>query len=437
MSTRPSRSISATSRVLIRWRGMGALLAVAFYSLFFAAHHRFHNTPVYMTDGVLFGSRTQTVFNDLIALREGDHRSIGAEHPAFTLLHQPAAQLIIKGLQFLGLDVNSARKHGVAVLTCLAGALGVVMVYHALLWGGVGALRCILLAAIYGAGTCAWIVVPLPETWTFAGLGLAAVAAVAARGPLARWWLHLLAAVYAMSCFVGNVIPVLLLALVRCAQDTAAAQKLSARPLVTALAAAAITFGLANLQRVVFPRSAALPTQLLEWREADAGWTATAETPARVAREVFISNIVAPKAITTKTQGAARGRARVVLDEDASWSGFDLQTGVGTAWLLLLVLGGAGLVWRAVDDPFTLGIAAVLVWSIAALPWYGSPDRLLLLACLWTPMVVLAVGLGLERTLVRWPRLAVPVTLLLAAFLAAQITRNWIFLQDVARMVRL
>jgi EamA domain-containing membrane protein RarD len=102
--------------------------------------------------------------------------------------------------------------------------------------------------------------------------------------------------------------------------------------------------------------------------------------------------------------------------------------------LLILALAFAGLVWRAQIDPFTLGITVILIWSIVALSWYGSPETLLLHACLWTGIVVIAVGLGLERALSHWQHLGKPLTLFLAIFVSALITRNWMYLVEVTRI---
>ncbi|TDU64554.1 hypothetical protein EI77_04004 [Prosthecobacter fusiformis] len=427
---------SRTSRVITRWRGMGAILAVAFYSLFFAAHQQLQDTPIYVRDAVIFGAETQTVFRSLTASRMDDHRSISAEHPAFILLHHAPAQLLIRGWEYLGQDNNRARKHGIALLTCLAGALIVVMVYHAMLWNCVASLRAILLAMACGAGPCLWLTAPLPEVWIFAGLGVATLAAVSARGSLAPWWLHTLVATYAMSCFVGSIIPVILFAIARCAHDSTQQQRFTPQPLLIALAAVTLTFGLANLQRIIYPLSAPLPPSLLTWKIQEAPWSANRENAGRVAREVFLSNLVAPSSVATEPDSGFGNRRRVILPE-ASWSRLDLQKGIGAAWFLLLALAFAGLVWRAQLDPFSLGIVAIIVWNIAVLPWYATPDRLLLFACLWTPAVVIATGLGLERSLDHWPKIKFPITILLAAFVAAQITKNWMFIQDVINQVRL
>jgi len=412
----------------MRWHGLGAMLAVAFYSLFFAAHLRFQDTPIYIRDGVLFGSATQTVFTDLVTARTGDHGKISPLHPAFTLLHQPLAHAAIKGWRLLGLDPSSSQKHGIAVLTCLAAALTVVMVYHALLWSGAPSLRAAFLSMIFGAGTCAWVMAPLPETWIFAGLGVAALIAVTARGALAHSAWHLLAAVYAMSTFIGNVLPCLILAMTRCAQDRMQTGAFSARPLLILLAAFTLTFGLANVQRAVYPSSAPLPKSIAEWKSLRSDWEATRETQALIAREVFVSNIVAPAYAATQPD---HSRTKVVLNEPF-WSALGLRRGLSGGWLLILSLAFAGLVWRAQIEPFTLGVIAVLIWSIATVGWYGRQDHLLLYACLWTSVVVIAAGLGLERALQHWQKLVLPVTLFLGIFLIALLTRNWLFILEVA-----
>ncbi len=427
---------SRASQIITRWRGMGAILAVAFYSLFFAAHQHFQDTPLYVRDQVLFGADTQAVFRNLTNTHTADHRSIGAEHPAFVILHHPPAQILIKGLESVGLDSNRARKHGIAILTCLAGAFTVVMVYHALLWSGVPSLRAILFAIACGAGPCLWISASLPEVWIFAGLGVAALAALTAQGSLTPWWLHGMVTIYALGCFVGNLLPIVLLALARCAHDSSQQQRFIPQPLIIALAAITLTFGLANVQRSIYPLSSPLPVSLLTWDIQKAPWVADRAQAGLVGRELFLSNIVAPQSIATEPDPSFGNRRRVVLQE-AQWSKLDLQKGVGAAWFLLLALSFAGLVWRAQLDPFTLGIVAVIVWFIAALPWYGDREKLLLQACLWTPAVVIATGLGLERSLEHWPKIKLPITVLLAAFVAAQITRNWMFIQEVLTQVRL
>ncbi|MEQ1750955.1 MAG: hypothetical protein ABL974_16120 [Prosthecobacter sp.] len=427
-STRPRPS--DLSKVITRWRGLGAVLAVAFYSLFFAAHLKFFDSPVYVRDGLIFGARSHTVFNDLTTPRSSDHSGISPLHPAFTLLHQPLAQLFTQGWLMLGQDLSSARKHGVAMLTCLAGALAVVMVFHTLLWAGSATMRAALMAMVFGASTCAWIVAPLPETWTFAGLGMVALIAVTARGPLAHPAWHLLASVYAISTFFGSIIPCLIVALTRCAQDRAETGHFKVKPLLVTLAAVTISFGLANVQRQIYPSSKPLPKTWQEWCSLNSGWQASRETQALVAREVFISNIVAPPYVTTQLEIT---RPKVVLSKPI-WSMLDLRRGLSAGWLLILVLAFAGLVWRAQLEPFTLGVVSTFMWSIATLSWYGQQETLLLHACLWTGLVVIAAGLGLERALAHWSRLTTPITLFLAIFVSTLIMRNWMFIQDVADM---
>lgn len=416
------------AKVLTRWRGMGAMLAVAFYSLFFAAHLKFNETPLYVRDSIIFGARGQTVFNDLTTARTEDHSGISPLHPAFTLLHQPVAQLFIKGWSALGNDLGNARKHSVAALTCLAGALAVVMVYHTLLWLGSTTLRAILMAAIFGASACVWIVAALPETWVFAGLGIVGLIAVTARGSLVHPLWHLLASVYAMSTFAGSLIPCLIMALTRCAQERAQSGRYRPQPLLLLLIAVTISFGLANGQRQLYPNSSPLPKTWKECTSLSSGWQATPETMALVAREIFLTNVVAPPAITTQEETT---RSKSVVSNPLGTK-LDLSRGVSLSWLFILALSFAGLIWPPQLEPFTLGIAAVLVWSIAALGWYGRPETLILHACLWTGLVVIAAGIGLDRLLKHGSWLSKPVTLLLLVFVSSLIARNWMFVQEVA-----
>jgi hypothetical protein len=421
---------TSTSRILTRWRGMGAILAVCFYSLYFAAHLKFQNTPIYVQDGMIFGASTQSAFNDLATERKGKHAEISPLHPAFTILHQPIARLCIKFWEVLGQDPGSARKHGVAMLTSIAGALAVVMIYHTLLWAGIPMFRTILLSMCFGASTCIWVLAPLPQPWTFAGLGVVALIAVSARGLLTHQAWYLLAATYAICTFVGSIIPCLIIALMRCAQDHQQTGSFSLRPLAITLAAFTFSFGLANLQRQIYPTSQSLPSTWTAWCQFSKGWESSRDTQAVVAREVFISNIVSPSAVTTQMD---KTRKKVVV-ADSKWTSLDLRRGLSAGWLLILAIAFSGIVWRAQIEPFTLGIIAILMWSIASLEWYGSRDTVLLHACLWTGNVIIAVGLGLERALEHWQRLTTPITLFLAIFVSALITRNWLFLQEIAIM---
>ncbi len=422
------RSPEGTAKVILRWHGLGAMLAVAFYSLFFSAHLKFENTPIYIRDSILFGAQTQTVFLDLSSDRTADHSGISALHPAFTLIHQPLCQVLIRGWRFLGQSPAQAARHGVASLTCLVAALTVVMVYHTLLWSGAPNLRALLMSMIFGAGTCAWITAPLPETWLFAGAGVAAMAATTARGSLAKNIWHLLAPVYAISCFVGNVLPCLILAMTRCAQDRAQTGSFRFQPLLMVLVSITLAFGLANAQRWLFPHSVALPRSWQHVMQLRSDWEPTAQTAPLLAREVFVSNIVAPAELTAVPD---QTRSKIVLNAP-QWSSLGLREGLSGAWLLLLCLAFAGIVWRAPLEAFPLGLIAVLAWCITTVCWYGNQERLLIHACLWTPVVVMLAGLGLEKALQRWRFIATPMTFFMAVFVSALLTRNWMFLMQVA-----
>jgi hypothetical protein len=170
-----------------------------------------------------------------------------------------------------------------------------------------------------------------------------------------------------------------------------------------------------------------LPKSWNDWQSLRSDWEATRDTQALVAREVFVSNIVAPDYATRELD---RTRSKVVL-QAPEWSALGLQRGLSGGWLLILALAFAGIVWRAQIEPFTLGVIGVLIWSIATVSWYGRQDHLLLYACLWTSVVVIAAGLGLDRALQHWKKLTVPVTLMLAIFVSALVTRNWLFILDV------
>lgn len=393
--------------VQTRWRGMGTILALAFYSLFFSAHLKFQNTPIYVRDGLIFGAASKSVFMDLTMERQGAHSQISVLHPAFTLIHQPLTQLFVLGWQALSMSESDSKKHGVAVLTCLAAALSVVMVYHTLLWCGCANLRAMMLAMIFGASTCVWIMAPLPEVWIFAGLGILGMVSITARGQLAHPGWQMAVTTYAICTFVGSLIPCLILAMTCFAQSRATTGQFRPQSLLIPLMSVTVSFGLANLQREVYPNSKPLPKTWAEWITLGKGWDASRETQALVAREVFISNIVAPPYVTTRCD---KTRLKITVSAPI-WSVLDLRRGLSGGWLLILALAFAGLVWRAQIDHFTLGITVVLMWSIVALSWYGSPENLLLHACLWTGIVIIAVGLGLERALSHWQHLGSPLTL--------------------------
>lgn len=95
-----------------------------------------------------------------------------------------------------------------------------------------------------------------------------------------------------------------------------------------------VSFGLANLQREVYPNSKPLPKTWAEWSALGKGWDAGRETQALVAREVFISNIVAPSYVTTRCD---KTRLKITVSAPIG-SALDLRRGLSGGWLLILAL---------------------------------------------------------------------------------------------------
>lgn len=449
MEVPPNEPESAIqSRVRRRWRGLGLILFVGFYSLYFAAHVRLADTVVYLKNDAISSAQTASVFSDLIAGREEAKAVDTAVHPLFVLMHQPAAQLAIRGWERLSQDTNSARKHAVAVLTAGAAALTVTLLYQTLLWTGVATWRAALFACVQGASTMAGIWAAVPEVWVFAGLGLVAMLWAVARGDHGRWWELPLAAVYAVGCLVWSAVPALVLALVAVfrgsGQGAWLARLFSALGTVAVVVSFALMLG--RLQQVVFPRMgpvfsmAALKGEM----EAVAGqvtggvWK-NRERLRRVAQTAVFSSVVAPEPTAGERVQESTGLARrSVSFQDDRWLQMDFHHAVWGAWALLLVLGLGGLPVAVRHHP-AMGLALLVCagWGTAVLLLFRPEMERVLPGCVAVPVLVGLCALGVEGATRFWRALALPVTLLLMVFVAAQAVRNWQLVLELDSLLRL
>ena len=435
------------ARVSRRWRGLGAILFLGFYSLYFAAHVRLSDTVVYLKDDALSSARTSMVFTDLITARSDERRLSGSAHPLFTLFHQPAAQLAILGWERLSQDTNSARKHAVAVLTAGAGALTVLLLYHTLLWTGVSMGRSVLAAAIQGGSTMAAVWAAVPEVWVFCGLGLMAMLWAVARGRSGRWWELPLAIVYAVGCWAWLAIPAVFLLLM--AEFRAGRLSSWFGRLFSVLGSLAVIvsalLALNTLQRVLYPRVsngfevAALQEEV---EIVSAGVQPEAWSRERVRRLIQSSGftaVVAPEAVVKERPlGKAGPVRRSVSFQDDRWLQMDFHHAVWGAWALLLVLGLGGLPVMARHAPgMVLALLGVVAFVAAFLLFYQVELDRFLFGSLATPILVAVVGIGLEGAVRFWRGLALPVGLLALVFLGSQMTRNWQLVLELDSMLKL
>lgn len=448
MSEAGSESEAAVrARVSRRWRGLGAILWVAFYSLYFAAHVRLADTVVYLKDDALSSARTALVFTDLITDRADERRLTGLEHPLFTLFHQPAAQLAIRGWEKLSQDTNSARKHAVAVLTSGAAALTVLLLYHTLLWTGVSMARSLLFASAQGGSTMAAVWASVPEVWVFCGLGLVAMLWAVARAERGRWWELPLACVYAIGCWVWLVVPAVGLVFVAAFRE----RRLSSwfgrvfSAVGSLVVMGSVLMALNTLQRVLYPRvgpvfsAEAFSEEATRVSEAVRAKDWTAQEGKELAQQVLFSSMVGPETVRTeKALGEAGPVRRSVSFQKDQWLQMDFHHAVWAAWALVLVLGCAGLLGMVRQQPsMLLVLVGVLGFGVAILVGYRPELERSLFWGLVTPALVAVAGIGLEGAVRFWRALALPLGLLMVVFVAAQMTRNWQLVVELDSMLRL
>lgn len=423
-----------------RWRGIGPMLFAIFYSLFFAAHLKLEKTAVYLKDDVVLSAKTAAFFTDLTSEpAEAGSRGSGQGSGFLLLHHHPARVLAVVWLLFSD-SPGAAARHAVAVLTSAAGALTVVLLYLTLMCCGVARLRAVLFASVLAVSTAVGLFAALPQLQIFSALGLMAALAAVARGRAAFWWEFPAAAFYACCCSLWNVIPVLLLVLVGVVRDCRAGG--SVRPLfsgfISAVLLLLVALGAMKLQSWAYPGSGAVSTAAVlsesmgtlnqaSRQAADVSWAARMQ-------DVLFANVIAPS--VTAAEMADSGRRVFTLAEE-HWLEMDVQHGIGAVWLLLLLLGLIGLPWAMRSN--ATAVAALLFGGWLVL-FYGSlevPGERLLYSALWTPAVIVLVGLGVEQPLRRWSWLQWPVMAVLGVFLVLQSGHNGLFIAEIAKRIAL
>jgi hypothetical protein len=434
------------ARVKRRWKGLGLVLFVAFYSLYFAAHVRLSDSFVYLKNDSLSSSQTAAVFGDLITGFSEEKTVDESLHPLFVILHQPVCQVAILGWERLQQDTNSARKHAVATLTAGAAALTVTLLYQTLLWTGVAMWRAALFACVQGASTMAAVWAAVPEVWVFAGLGLTAMLWAVARGENGRWWEFPLATVYAVGCFFWSVVPALSLVFViafRGARWPAWMARLLGA-LGTAVLVLSLLLMLGKAQEVLYLRvGPAFSQESLVGLVAE-GREAMAQTPdgdwlRRVAQTGVFSSVVAPEPTLVSSERQSTGLPRrSVSFQDDRWLQMDFHHAVWGEWTLLLVIGLAGLPVACRHHPaMSTALLAALGFTLVILVWFRPELERALFAGIVVPPLVAVFGLGLEGATRVWRKLAFPLTVLLAVFFAAQATRNWQLVLELDSLLRL
>lgn len=375
-----------------RWRGLGALLFVAFYSFFFSLHLKLEKTDLYMKDMDWLGASTATFFSDMVLPQEHAGSKGTGKGSAFLLLHHFPTRILVAAWTPLAGGEGPARRHAVATMTASAGALAVVLMYLTLMWGGMGRLRAVLMASALGASASFMLMAVLPQPQIFSALGLVAVLAAVARGRARRAWEFPAAAFYAVCCSPWNLVPVLLMGLA--SWGSAFRGGGGFRPVLgmlgSALALMLLVFGAMQLQVWLYPRMAVpLPALVEGWQQtlAQAVNTSAGANWMEVARSVSMDG--------------------VVLRSMSPFIGFLI------VWPLLIVLAILGL--PAAVKRFATPVVAALL-AFAWLVWFHVAQiKTLTLPLLWTPFLIFLVGVGLEPYARRWSWLRWPVTLLLAA----------------------
>jgi hypothetical protein len=406
-------------------------LFVGFFLFYFCAAQQLRNTSVYERDDVFFRADTERAFKDLIGERGYNHIHTSG-HPNFVILHSPeglALRDFIKS-RTKGMRKLEAAKSASIIMTSLAGAGTVTLLYGLLISCGLPRLRASLFACVLGCSAVQIFYSSTPETYGFSALGLTAVAFLASRRDIRdRWWQ--VAAVYAWSALTTNIAVVGIWSLVRYWQSSwkAMALKLIKVMTITVL----IMVALSVVQKMVYPKSVIffMPHAV----ERESGWfywerfLQPVETSRILLQHQWLSNIIAPEPVMKIMFGE-----KMASIEDGTWAMVAPSAPLLALWVVVLGAAATSLRHRSFYQPVVLAGMGAMAFNFAFFFVFGH-DRMLY-AALWTSTTVCLVALGVEELLRRCPKLVPSMTAALVVLVAGEAWHNWHFLGKIAELVK-
>jgi len=440
MSSAPADELTHAARLQRRWRGLGGVLFLLFYSLYFSAHMHLAGTTLYLKDDVFLDAKTASFASDLTTeRRKAGSSGAMSDQSAFLLLHHPPARALTALWTTFSKEAKTAGRHAAATLTAGAGALTVGLLYQALLWCGVGRWRAVLFAGLAGGSMALVLFSALPQPQVFSALGLTAALAAVVRGRSGRWWEFAAAAFYATCCSLFNLVPVLLLALVRAVDQGRISGSL--RPVlmlpVNGTALLLLTLSAMQVQGWIYPHTNQAGITAMVRTSAPKISPSLQRLPeidgANVARQAFLSSMIAPG---LESEGEARPRSHageVALNKESRPT-FDFQLCLQVAWLLLLLLGLLGLPTAGRGTAASL---AVLAGGIGVAATRLEDGQVLAHSPMWIPAFVFLAGIGTEQLVRRWRALRIPVTILVLGLLAAVGLHHAHFIAELAQKLAL
>lgn len=401
----PADELKQAAQIHRRWRGIGAVLFVVFYSFFFSLHFKLEKTAVYMSDGSWPALKSASVFNDLVLPLEHAGSKGTGKGSAFLLLHHPPARLLVRGWTLLTGSESAARRHAAGTFTAGAGAMMVLLMYQALMWAGLARLRAMIMAGILGCSVSVMFMAMLPQPLIFSALGLTAVLAVVARGRSARTWEFPAAAFYAMCCSPWNLIPVFLMGAISAAP--AFRGRGFVRPIFGLLGGglvlAALVLGAMKLQIVLYPHTVVDGSALAEnWKQA-----LTLAADQTLDKSTLAYALSSGVALPDWVVSFAKGPFPMII-----WG-----------WRFLLLMAALGLI-AAVRRSAVPLVAALMAlgWCV----WFGALEfgDVQTPQALWMPFLIFVVALGLEAYARHSAYLRWPVAMLQGVFLAFLVLHN-------------
>lgn len=439
MSSSPNDELAQAARLQRRWRGLGGVLFMLFYSVFFAAHMELTGTTLYLQNDVFLETRTASFVQDLTAERLKAGGGGAGDDGAFLLLHHTPIRVLTAFFALISENATTAGRHAVAALTAGAGALALGLLYLALLWCGVGRWRAVLFSSVAGTSMTLMLFSALPLPQVFSALGLTAALAAVVRGRSGRWWEFAAAALYAACCSLFNLVPLLLLAVVRVVDQWRTSGSL--RPVmllpVNLAALLLMTLSAMKVQGWIFPHaSQASITAVLQ--DAVQGIPSTLRRLPEVkwseaGRQALLASAIAPPLVSDGDPAVQANARKVVLKAERGIA-LDLHHALPLAWLLLLLVGLLGLPAAGRGGPAALALLAGSIGLVATMP---GQDAWLAHAPLWMSALVFLAGIGIEQLVRRWKLLGLPVAVLVLVLIAALGLHNARFVTALGRMIAL